>query len=221
MHNSYQRERIDTARPEVTWIHSFLDLFLHFVPTGLESVLDAGCGRGIVGALVRIYREPNRVVGIDAYDPYLQFCRRTGMYDQLIEHDLRKAPLPFKSNEFDLATSLEVIEHLPKADGVRLLEELERVSRIVIVSTPNRFFKQDPYDDNPFQSHVSRWKVGDFVRRGYSVYGAGGLLILGKEIPILSYALGRFTIPFPRLSGTILCAHSRNPTSHTSFQKPF
>ena len=201
----------------MTWTHSFLDLFLHFVPRDLESVLDAGCGRGIVGALARIYREPNRVVGIDGFDPYLQFCRRTGMYDQLIEHDLRKFPLPFKSDEFDLATSLEVIEHLPKEDGVRLLEELERVSRMVIVSTPNRFFRQDPYDDNPFQSHISRWRVSDFFGRGYSVYGAGGLLILGKEIPMLSYALARFTIPFPRLSGTLLCAYSRTSHRRASF----
>ena len=201
----------------MTWIHSFLDLFLYLVPKGLDSVLDAGCGRGIVGALARIYRKPSRVVGIDAFDPYLQFCKRTGMYDQLIKHDLRKAHLPFKSAEFQLATSLEVIEHLSKDDGIRLLEELERVSRMVIVSTPNRFFRQEPYDKNPFQSHISRWTVSDFTRRGYSVYGAGGLLFLGREIPILSYALGRLTIPFPWLSGTILCAHSRSPTGTPHF----
>src|SRR2546427_5673212 len=131
----YRNNQTNPGRTDVTWIHSFLDLFLHFVPKGLGSVLDAGCGRGIVGAVMRIYREPNRVVGIDGFDPYLQFCRRTGMYDQLIEHDLRKFPLPFKSNEFDLGTSLEVIEHLSKEDGVRLLDGLERVSRMVRVST--------------------------------------------------------------------------------------
>jgi predicted TPR repeat methyltransferase len=40
----------------------------------VESLLDLGCGRGIVGALCRIYRAPRRLVGFDAWEPYLGFC---------------------------------------------------------------------------------------------------------------------------------------------------
>ena len=195
--------------PDVTWPHPFLDIFLHVVPLEVRSVLDIGCGRGIVGALIRIYREPERIIGVDAFEPYISFCRETGQYTDLLNLDVRKTSLPFNEGEFDLATALEVIEHLPRADGVRLLDELERVSKMVVVSTPNRYFRQSSYDDNPFQQHLSRWTVRDFVRRGYSVYGAGGFLFFGRELGLLSYALSRITIPLPHLSGTILCAYSR------------
>lgn len=205
---SVQPRRV-AALPDVTWPHPFLDIFLHLVPLKVRSVLDIGCGRGIVGALVRIYREPERIVGVDAYEPYVSFCRRAGHYDDLLNIDVKTASLPFNNDEFDLGTAIEVIEHLPRVDGARLLDELERVSKMVVISTPNRFFQQNSYDENPFQQHLSRWTVSDFVRRGYTVYGAGGLLFFGHELGLLSYALSRITIPLPRLSGTILCAYSR------------
>ena len=194
---------------EITWVHPFLDVLLHFVPSSARTILDVGCGKGIVGALLRIYREPERTVGLDAFEPYLEFCRKSGSYDELIKHDLMEKSLPFDSDEFDMATALEVIEHLPKAEGIRMLEELERVSRRVVVSTPNRFFEQETYDDNRFQKHLSRWKVSDFVRRGYSVYGVGGLMVFGRELGPLSYILSRATLPFPKLSSTLLAIYPR------------
>ena len=195
----------------MTWPHPFLDIFLHLVPLEVKNVLDIGCGRGIVGALIRIYREPDKIVGVDAFEPYISFCRKTGQYTELLNLDVRTASLPFSNDEFDLGTALEVIEHMPRADGARLLDELERVSKLVVVSTPNRFFRQGSYDENPFQQHRARWTVNDFVQRGYSVYGAGGFLFFGRELGLLSYALSRITILLPRLSGTILCIRSRKP----------
>lgn len=195
----------------MTWPHPFLEIFLHFVPLNVRSVLDIGCGRGIVGALIRIYRDPERIVGVDAFEPYISFCRRTGQYSHLLNLDVRTASLPFNKDEFDLATALEVIEHMPRADGAHLLDELERVGKLVVVSTPNRYYQQSSYDGNPFQHHLTRWTVSDFVRRGYSVYGVGGFLFFGHELGLLSYVLGRITIPFPRLSSTILCTYSKKP----------
>lgn len=188
----------------MTWTHSLLDIFLYNVPLDVKEVLDIGCGRGIVGALLRIYREPQTIVGIDIFDPYLDFCRRSGVYDRLVKHDLRNTPLPFKTDHFDLSVALEVVEHLPKTDGMKLLEEMERVSKHVIVSTPNRNFVQSGYDENPHQTHMSKWTVSDLSRRGYRVLGAGGLMLFGREVRYLSYALGRLTLPFPRLSSYLL-----------------
>jgi hypothetical protein len=54
-----------------------------------ELLVDLGCGRGIIGALCRIYRAPRRLVGIDAFEPYLAFCRQMRFYDEAIAVDLR------------------------------------------------------------------------------------------------------------------------------------
>lgn len=68
--------------------------------------------------------------------------------------------------DYDLVYALDVIEHLEKADGRRLLNELERVARRrVLIFTPNGFQPQE--DENPWNVHRSGWTPDDFRRRGY------------------------------------------------------
>lgn len=169
-------------RPEVTWTHPGIARIVDLLPLEGQSLLDVGCGRGIVGALCRIYRAYSRQVGLDIYGPYLEFCGRYRFYDELLEWNLEQLPLPFRGGEFDVATAVEVIEHLDKTKGIALLEELSRVARTVIVTTPNRFFVQRAYDGNEWQQHRSRWSASDFKKIGYRVFGCGGLLIGGRWI---------------------------------------
>jgi len=190
--------------PDVTWTHPALPKILDLIDIPVRSLLDVGCGRGIIGALCRIYREPTRLVGVDGHEPYLAFCRQRSFYDETYRVDVTTEALPFGDKEFEIATCIEVIEHVPKEAGIRLLTELDRVAWKVIVTTPNFFFEQREYDGNPFQKHLSRWYVGDFVRRGYRVHGVGGMKIMGREIPYLSPVLGKLTRPFPRLSTMLL-----------------
>jgi predicted TPR repeat methyltransferase len=168
---------------------------LNAIPHDVKTLIDVGCGKGIVGALVRIYRNANRLVGIDIWADYLEFCKRFNFYDELYQIDLRKMPLPFGDKEFEVATCIEVIEHLPKLEGERLLDELERIAKNVIVSTPSRkFLNENQTEENPFQQHQSFWAINDFKKRGYKVRGAGylkavnlqaDLRILTSRIPTL------------------------------------
>jgi len=222
-------ERADSLElPDTTWTHSALPSILDAIPVNCESIVDLGCGRGIIGALCRIYRAPNRLVGVDGFEPYLTFCRRMGFYDELIHLDLSGSPLPFRAREFQVATCIEVIEHLPKHQGQILLNELERIASCVIVTTPGIWFEQDDYDGNPLQKHLSRWKAHEFIGRGYKVYGVGALSI-GYQIRRVmsrvigprgtsiaqsgirngarrvSEALGPLTHSLPRFSTKLLC----------------
>src|SRR6266566_7037695 len=128
--------------PDVTWAHPSLNLILDAIPLNTKSLIDVGCGRGIIGALSRIFREPTRLVGIDGHRPYLDFCERFRFYDECLQWDLQRLPTPFSKGEFDVVTCVEVIEHLNKPSGFGLLNELERIGRRVVVTTPNVFFKQ-------------------------------------------------------------------------------
>lgn len=195
------------ALPDVTWMESALDIVLHHIPKNVKSVIDVGCGRGIVGAIVRIYRDPKRVVGVDVYKPYLDFCKKMGIYTELLQWDLRNLPLPFDDNEFDLGLSLEVLEHLPKVKGLLLNEELERIANQIIVTTPTIFFKQPLYDENPFQKHISIWHCNELKQKGYMVRGIGGLRLPALKSEYcreISYALGRLTYFFPSLSTSMI-----------------
>jgi 2-polyprenyl-3-methyl-5-hydroxy-6-metoxy-1,4-benzoquinol methylase len=132
------------CRSEVYWTHAFLDEILNLIPIDVDSLLDVGCGRGIIGALVRIYRHPKRLIGIDAFERYLDFCAHMNFYDELCKYDLTQRHLPFDDKEFSVSTCIEVIEHLPKDSGVNLLNELERIAKLVIISTPNVRISQRP-----------------------------------------------------------------------------
>ncbi|MDH5374541.1 MAG: class I SAM-dependent methyltransferase [Candidatus Bathyarchaeota archaeon] len=190
-------------KSEVIWTHSFLRELLHQIPVETNSLLDVGCGRGIIGALVRIYRSPRIVVGVDIFDDYLAFCEKMGFYDQLIKHDLRNR-LPFQDKEFEVSTCVEVIEHLDKDCGTSVLSELERISESVIVTAPTKFFPQRAYDGNTFQRHVCGWSAKELKKRGYAVLGVGNFLFFGKEIKYLSFLLSNFSCRLPRFSSTIL-----------------
>lgn len=178
-----------------TWTRPFLHELLEEIPKNVDSLVDVGCGRGIVGAMTRIYRNPKRLVGIDVFPDYIDFCKKYILYDELYLLDLRQTPLPFKNHEFDVATCIETIEHLPKIHGKKLLEELHRVADTIIVSTPSSFFKQPKrhVEHNSFQAHVSHWTVEDFKKRGYKVRGVGNL-----AMHKIAFPTRKLTCRFPR-----------------------
>ncbi|MEM2105329.1 MAG: class I SAM-dependent methyltransferase [Candidatus Bathyarchaeia archaeon] len=190
--------------PEVTWTHRWLYEILEQIPIETNSLIDVGCGRGIIGALARIYRNPKRLVGVDVFRPYLNFCSCHSLYDELYNHDLTKTPLFFRDKEFDVATCIEVLEHIPKSDGEKLLNELERIAKKVIITTPNGLLPQKPLDGNPFQRHVSYWSVKDFTKRGYTVKGVGYFTIFGRKLRYISFLLSRFSYAIPTCSDALL-----------------
>ena len=221
-----------TTGLDVVWTHPSLPLILDSIPVNCGSLLDVGCGRGIIGALCRIYREPHRLVGVDGFEPYLAFTGKAGFYDQTILRDLNDTPLPFRTREFEVVTCIEVIEHLEWSAGQKLLDELERIGSHVIVTTPNIRFQQSEYDGNVFQRHLSGWNPRDFRARGYRVYGAGNLNLgyalkdvtervvgraaggavfsgIKKSARYISQAFGPLTHDVPRLSTSLLCVLSR------------
>jgi len=199
-----------------TWTRPFLHELLEEIPKDVESLIDVGCGRGIVGAMTRIYRTPKRLVGVDIFQDYIDFCKKYSIYDELHRLDLRRTPLPFQDNEFTVATCIETIEHLPKNRGEKLLEELHRIADTIIVSTPSVYFKQPKsrVKNNPFQAHVSKWTVEDFKKRGYNVKGVGNIAMHKFAIPPR-----KLTCRFPQLYQFLLAKTKRgdnsNKTTHT------
>ena len=113
--------------------HRALDgLFEQAAP---QSLLDVGCGEGV---LVHEWAQKlpgKRVVGIDLDDPQLraQWERRQAPN---LEYLVMKAEnLPFADGEFDVATAIEVLEHVP--DPEHTVAEMARVARRwLLVSVP-------------------------------------------------------------------------------------
>ena len=112
-------------------------------------------------------------VGVDAVTPDLD--PTAPRHAEYRRHDVRELPELFQPGSFDCVVALDVIEHLPREDGERLIEAMEAVAaKRVLIFTPNGFVPQSPEPGNPFQEHLSGWSPEDFLARGYQVVGVSG-----------------------------------------------
>jgi 2-polyprenyl-3-methyl-5-hydroxy-6-metoxy-1,4-benzoquinol methylase len=100
-----------------------------------HSLLDVGCGEGV---LVQRWAQslPNsRVVGIDLEEESIQAGWAERRAPNLEYRTMPAEDLPFAANEFDLATAIEVLEHVP--DPEHTLAEMARCAeRHLLVSVP-------------------------------------------------------------------------------------
>ena len=94
----------------------------------------------------------------------------------------------FKENSFDCVLASDIIEHLPKEQGLELLDIMEKIAKKkVIIMTPNGFLQQGEYDNNPFQIHKAGYTAKEFREKGYKVIGISGLKSLRGEFAIIKY----------------------------------
>ena len=100
-----------------------------------ESVLDVGCGEGVLTVEWAERLGDGRVVGIDLEDPKLRAEWEKRARPNLEFRVEEATRLSFADGEFDMASATEVLEHLPQPE--RTVEEMARVARRwLLVSVP-------------------------------------------------------------------------------------
>jgi 2-polyprenyl-3-methyl-5-hydroxy-6-metoxy-1,4-benzoquinol methylase len=100
-----------------------------------RSVLDVGCGEGVLSARWAQRLGSGRIVGVDLQDRKLQAEWSRRRRENLEFRAIEAGGLPFAENEFDLAAAIEVLEHVP--DPERTVSEMARVAqRHLLVSVP-------------------------------------------------------------------------------------
>ncbi|MGI8622282.1 MAG: class I SAM-dependent methyltransferase [Solirubrobacteraceae bacterium] len=106
-----------------------------FVRADPQSLLDVGCGEGVLTHRWARRLGERRVVGIDLEDPAIQ-AEWTQREAPNLEYRVMKAEhLPFAAGEFGVATAIEVLEHVP--DPAHTVAEMARVaSGHPLVSVP-------------------------------------------------------------------------------------
>jgi 2-polyprenyl-3-methyl-5-hydroxy-6-metoxy-1,4-benzoquinol methylase len=99
------------------------------------SVLDVGCGEGVLTERWARQLGSGRVVGLDLEDPGLRahWSGRTRPNLEFVAG--QGSELPFERGEFELVAAIESLEHV--ADPERMLREMARVaSGYLLVSVP-------------------------------------------------------------------------------------
>jgi SAM-dependent methyltransferase len=142
-----------------------------FTEADPQSLLDVGCGEGVLThQWAERLGDERRVVGIDLDDPALhaEWAKRTAPN---LEYRVMKAEnLPFADREFDAATAIEVLEHVPDAEHT--VAEMARVAkRWLLVSVPREplwrglNMARGAYwkDLGNTPGHVNHWSKRSFV----------------------------------------------------------
>jgi len=100
-----------------------------------RSIVDVGCGEGVLTEQWAQRLTSARLVGIDLDDPKLRAEWERRRHPNLEFVAGTGDRLPFADGEFEAATAMEVLEHVPDPEAV--LAEMARVSsRWVLVSVP-------------------------------------------------------------------------------------
>jgi 2-polyprenyl-3-methyl-5-hydroxy-6-metoxy-1,4-benzoquinol methylase len=101
------------------------------------SILDIGCGEGVLTEQWAGRLGDGRVIGLDLEDPKLaaEWAGRRRANLEFRALDVT-AGLPYEDDEFDLVCATEVLEHVPGPEHV--VAEMARVAaRHLLVSVPN------------------------------------------------------------------------------------
>lgn len=152
---------------------------------GMQTVLDVGCGSW--SPLARV-KKSFKSVGIDMHKPSIEELKKLKIHDECKVGNVLKLNRYFKPKSFDAVIALDVIEHLEKDEGYKLLSQMESIAKKkVIIVTPFGFTEQHPSDGNPYQIHKSGWYINDFKNRGYKVFGLRGFRFIRGEFANIKY----------------------------------
>lgn len=151
-----------------------------FYSDGVQTHLDLGSNRG--QTLQGLPKDG--LTAVELYEPSAEELRRQG-YD-VVPGDVRAVVADYLAGDrtFDRVTMFDVLEHLPRADGERLIEQIEQLAArdvvlFVPIETPElhadpefaayREWGLQQHDDGQrdLQRHLSYWTQEDFAERGY------------------------------------------------------
>ncbi len=186
-----------------------------------RSCLDIGCGGG---SPVR-HLQFEYSLGVEGHVPTLEGAKREHTHNEFFLVEATEVGLHFSANQFDCCVALDLIEHLTKADGLKLIGDMERIAaKKILIFTPNGFLPQQSTDGD-LQEHLSGWTADEMKSLGFKVYGMHGLKALrGKEhqhrlkpaalwgiISALSHFL--YLRRNPKNAAAILCVKEKEPSS--------
>jgi hypothetical protein len=151
--SQYIAPRLAGFGPKLAWkVRSeiYSNLIKKLRPNPEWRVLDAGVTSDRTADsnfFERLYPYPQSLIAIGLEDASFLEKQYPGI--KFILADVRK--IPFEDNSFDLAFCSAVIEHVgSRQEQCKLLQELARVSKIAVITTPNRFFPIEFHTLTPF-----------------------------------------------------------------------
>lgn len=137
-----------------------------------ESVLDIGCGWGKYGALIKEYiPSAKKIDAIEGFEDYL-----TPLHDYVYDKIYVENILDFNPDIYDVYLMIDVIEHMEKEEGIKLVKGLPNSK---IVSTPMFWVPQGAEHGNELEVHKCLWTKDDVTENfnNHKIFEVGHSLI--------------------------------------------
>jgi ubiquinone/menaquinone biosynthesis C-methylase UbiE len=164
-----------------------------------KSLLDVGCGTN--SPISKFRKRVSHTVGVDGFAASIDESERRHIHDAYRQMHILDLDKVFVENSFDCVLASDVIEHLTKEDGYRLLASMEKISGDkVIIFTPNGFLRQEEHSNNPLQRHLSGWTPDEMHALGFSCIGINGWKPLLGELGIARFRPRFFWLLVSRLT---------------------
>ena len=140
---------------------------------GSETLLDLGCGT--LSPVVYFKHKRKYTLGVDIFEPSILQSQKKGIHSDYMQLDVLNIGNAIKKESFDCVLASDLLEHLPKEEGLRFISTIEEIAiKKVIIYTPNGFVPQDDYNGNEYQRHLSGWSLEEMERLGYRIIGING-----------------------------------------------
>lgn len=135
-----------------------------------KSILDIGIGFGSKGMLFREYTDvwnqrywkkdwQVKIDGIEIFKKYITQLQKK-IYDNIFIGNALE--VIDKLDNYDLIYCGDMIEHLKKEEGLKLIEKMKEHAKIVIIATPIIVSDQKTVLGNKYETHKSQWIPANF-----------------------------------------------------------
>lgn len=134
-----------------------------------QSCIDVGMGYGNIGKYAKDIVPNIDLTGIEIFLPYFDSSKHPNTqakhFDRIIISDVRK--MINKLWSVDMVVAFDVIEHLPREDGIKVIKYLTSISNMgFLVNVPIVNYPQGPLYGNEAESHLDQWKPEELNELG-------------------------------------------------------
>jgi len=166
-YSDYIAPRLGGIATQIAWHvrkKIFCELMNTLKPTKNWTILDVGVTSDRTkdsNFFEKLYPYPSRITAVGLEDASFLEEKFPGL--RFVQSDAKE--LPFNNKTFDLAFCSAVIEHVgSRSEQERLLNEISRVARHVVITTPNRFFPIEFHTLTPFIHWLPQQIFRGFLR---------------------------------------------------------
>lgn len=156
------------------FIYPHYQLYPRLGDMDFESMtcIDFGCGDYHSDVAKQVLEIPfKQLTSVEGYEKDFNNIPPVKAKEHIKIKEFIPTLLPTLKGKYDLALAFDVIEHLEKEEGEKLLNWIDKHCKQALLFVPDEpeGFHRICNDENVLQNHISYWREEDFTKRGYKV----------------------------------------------------